>query len=377
MYPTRLSNSLANKAPVTNHGAASPSFTCPNTASHYAALTRKLLGDRLMFRCSLVVALLLCASVASAQQWAEKMFAERVYDFGGVARAAKVEHNFVITNPYKEDVHIASVRSSCGCTQPRIVNDTLKSHETGAVVAAFNTRAFTGQRGATVTVTFDRPRYAEVSLNVRGYIRTDVVLNPGQVNFGSVNTGEAAEKEIKVNYAGRDDWQITGVNANSPYLTAEVKELSRKRGRVSYNLDVKLKENAPIGYLQQQIVLLTNDQRSSEVPVNVEGLIVAELAVSPSSLMLGTVQSGQTVNKQIVVRGAKPFKIVEVRCDNSAFQFQTGDEAKTVHLVPVTYQAAGEPGKIHQKIEIVTDLEGGKTASLTALGQITAPLAGK
>jgi hypothetical protein len=329
-----------------------------------------------MFRCSLAVALSLCASIASAQQWAEKMFTERVYDFGGVARAAKVEHNFVITNPYKEDVHIASVRSSCGCTQPRIAKDTLKTYESGAIVAAFNTRAFTGQRGATVTVTFDRPRYAEVTLNVRGYIRTDVVLDPGQVNFGSVSAGQAAEKEIKVNYAGRDDWQITGVNANSPYLTAEVKELSRKRGRVSYLLDVKLKDNAPAGYLQQQLTLLTNDQRN-EVPVNVEGLIVAELTVSPSALMLGTVQAGQTVNKQIVVRGAKPFKIVEVRCDNSAFQFETGDEAKAVHLVPVKFQAAGEPGKIHQKIEIVTDLEGGKTASLTALGQIAAPLAGK
>lgn len=330
-----------------------------------------------MFRCSLAVALSLCVSVASAQQWAEKMFAERSFDFGSVARAAKVEHPFVITNPYKEDVHIASIRSSCGCTQPRIVNDTLKAHESGTVVAAFNTRAFTGQRGATVTVTIDRPRYAEVTLNVRGYIRTDVVLDPGQVNFGSVNSGEAADKQIRVNYAGRSDWQITGVNANSPYLTAEVKELSRTHGRASYALDVKLKENAPTGYLQQQIVLLTNDHRSSEVPVNVEGLIVAELAVSPSALMLGTVQTGQTVNKHIVVRGAKPFKIVEVRCDNSAFQFQTGDEAKAVHLVPVTFEAGNEPGKINQKIEILTDLEGGKSTSLTALGQITAPLAGK
>lgn len=330
-----------------------------------------------MFRSSLALALSLCASIASAQQWAEQMFTERDVDFGSVARAAKVEHAFVITNPYKEDVHITSVRTSCGCTQPRIEGDTLKSHESGKIVAAFNTRGFTGQRGATVTVTIDRPRYAEVTLHVRGYIRTDVVLDPGQVNFGSVGAGETADKQLRVNYAGRNDWKITGVNVNSPYLTADVKELSRNYGRVSYGLDVKLKDNAPAGYLQQQIVLLTNDHRSSEVPVNVEGLIVAELSVSPSALMLGTVQAGQKVSRQIVVRGAKPFKIIEVRCDNEAFSFQTSDETKTVHLVPVTFEAGNEPGKIHQQIEIVTNLPGDKSASLTALGQIATPLAGK
>lgn len=330
-----------------------------------------------MFRCSLAVAFTLCASVATAQQWAEKLFSERSFDFGPVARAAKVEHAFTIKNPYKDDIHIAAVRSSCGCTQPRIVNDTIKANEQGTVVAAFNTRAFTGKRGATVTVTIDRPQYAEVTLSVRGYIRTDVVLDPGQVNFGSVAEGQSAEKQIRINYAGRSDWKITGVNSPSPYLTATVKELNRAHGRANYELDVKLAEGAPTGYLQQQLVLLTNDRRSTEVPVSVEGLIMAELAVSPSALMLGNVPAGQSVKKQIIVRGAKPFKIVEIRCNNSAFSFELPSDAKAVHLVPLTYQAGAEAEKINQTIEIVTDLPGDKSASLTAFGQISAPLAGK
>src|SRR3954468_17879587 len=81
-----------------------------------------------MLRTGFALALCLSASVASAQQWAEKMFSERAFDFGSVAKAGKVEHQFVITNLYKDDVHIASVRSSCGCTQPRIGKDILKSH---------------------------------------------------------------------------------------------------------------------------------------------------------------------------------------------------------------------------------------------------------
>ena len=81
------------------------------------------------------------------------------------------------------------------------------------------------------------------------------------------------------------------------------------------------------------------------------------------------------MTKQLVVKGAKPFKILEVRCENDAFHFRTSDESKIVHLVPVTFEASSA-GKIAQQIEIVTDLGDRKTVTLSAIGQVTEPLAG-
>lgn len=329
-----------------------------------------------MFRITCTLAVILCAATASAQQWADKMFSERSVDFGGVPRAAKIEHEFVITNLYDEDVHIARVRSSCGCTKPRIVNDTLKSWEKGKIVAAFDTHAFTGQRSATLTVTFDRPQWAEVQLRVKGYIRTDVVLNPGEVNFGSVPEGEAREKTIRIRYAGRDDWKITDVTSNSPYLTATVEQADRSGGQIGYELAVKLADDAPAGYLNAQLILKTNGRRS-QFPVKVEGRIVPPLTVSPASLLLGTLEPGQQIKKQIVVKGAKPFKIVDVRCDGQGFEFKTSDEAKAVHLVPLEFKAPKKPGNFTCKIEIVTDLDGNQSVTLSAIGQVAAALAAK
>ena len=80
----------------------------------------------------------------------------------------------------------------------------LKTYEKGAIVAHFNTDSFLGQRGATLTVTIDQPFYAEVQLHVRGYIRSDVVVEPGSVQFGSIDQGTAAEQTVAVNYAGRE-----------------------------------------------------------------------------------------------------------------------------------------------------------------------------
>ena len=91
-------------------------------------------------------------------------------------RGAKAEFEFVFKNEYEEDVHIASVRTSCGCTTPRITKQTLKSLESAAIVATYNTRSFYGAKSATITVVIDKPFAAEVQLTVSGYIRSDVCL---------------------------------------------------------------------------------------------------------------------------------------------------------------------------------------------------------
>jgi hypothetical protein len=317
-----------------------------------------------------VALVLLGGSGSLAQDWANKMFDGLQHDFGTVARGAKVEHRFVLTNLYKEDIHISGVRSSCGCTSPEITRQTLKTYEKSEIIAKFNTHSFLGQKSATVTVTIDQPYFAEVQLQIAGYIRSDVVLSPGAVELGSVDQGKTAEKKIKVHYAGRDDWRITGVKSANPSLDATATEVSRGGGQVVYELAVRLKEGAPVGYVKEQLTVLTNDRRATSFPVDVQGKVVPELSVA-SSLMLGTLNPGQQVKKQIVVKGKTPFHILAVECDNPAFQFQVPSEAKSLHLVPFTFTAGETAGKVSQKIVIKTDLGDGPVLETTAYAQIT------
>jgi hypothetical protein len=308
-----------------------------------------------------VLAFALVVSASSpgwSQEWATKMFEATSHEFGSVARGAKAEYEFTFKNIYVEDVHVASVRTSCGCTTPVIKTPSLKTYDKGVILAVFNTPKFTGQRGATVTVTFDKPYYAEVQLQVAGYIRGDVVLNPGSAEFGSVDQGAPSEKTIAISYAGRDDWEIVDVKTANPHLSGKVVETSRGGGQVSYNLVVRIDENAPVGYVDDHLVLVTNDRSSTEVPVPVEGIVQAGIMVSPASLFMGVVQPGQKVTKQVVVKGNKPFRIVSVNCDGKDFQFDTSkDKApKELHLIPVTFVAGKEPGKVSKTIRIETDL---------------------
>lgn len=298
----------------------------------------------------------LMAAPCGAQEWARKMFETTSHDYGTVARGAKSEFRFVLTNIYKEDAHISSVRASCGCVTPEIVTkDAFKTWEKAEIVAKFNTRTFIGQRRATITVTFDKPFYAEVQLQISGYIRTDVVVDPGQVDLGEIDRGEGAEKTVKITYAGRSDWKILEVKSPNDSLESEVIEKSRANGRVAYELKVRLKDDAPSGLIEDQLTLVTNDRRAPQFPVIVQGRVVADVTLSPSQLYLGAVKQGEVVSKQLVVRGREAFKVLSVECEDSRFQFTIPDEAKTVHMIAVKFEAGTSGGKISQKLRVRTD----------------------
>jgi hypothetical protein len=285
------------------------------------------------------------------------MFKDYEHDFGSVAKGAKSEYQFVFENIYLEDVHIAGVRSSCGCTTPRVENANLKTYEKGAIVAHFNTDTFRGPRGATLTVTIDKPFYAEVQLHVKGFIHDDVVVEPGSVQYPSVDQGIAWDQKVVVSHSGQNNWEISEVKSTNPHITAKAVEIGRSYGRVSYELRVRIDADTPAGYLNDHLMLVTNDSQSAQMPVLVEGRVVPGITVSPASLFMGAVQPGQKVTKQLVVKGKTPFKIVSISCEDPAFQFDTSADqtAKELHMIPVTFVAGSDLGKITKSIKIETD----------------------
>lgn len=330
-----------------------------------------------MRRIAMIVLALLLPTGASGRaedNWAAKMFETTKHDFGTVARGAKAEFRFKLTNIYTEEVHIANVRTSCTCTDPAISQNTLKTYEESAIVAAFNTRSNQfGQRKATLTVTFDKPFFAEVQLQVGGYIRSDIVVEPGGVEFGTVDAAETAERQVKISYRGRLDWAIAEIRSSSDFVEAEAVEGQRVGDLVTYDMTVRLRPGAPAGYLNEELILVTNDARQAEVPVAIEGRIVSGLTVSPQSLFLGAIKPGQRVKKKLVVHAKRPFRVTGIDAgDDGAWEFTLPDEEKKAHLIWLTYTASDVEGRPNYKLRITTDLDGGTSAEVPASAVVEA-----
>lgn len=298
----------------------------------------------------------LFSGTASAQEWAQKMFSVTSHNFGTVAKDSKAEFRFTFRNVYKEDLHVVGVRTSCGCTSPVVTKHDLKTHETGEIVATFNTKKFTGQRGATLTVTFDKPYHAEVQLRVAGNIRGDVAFEPSFVDFGNVDLGKGAERTIRVIRSGGASWEIKDVRSANPNFEVQLSAPTRTGAQTLYDLVARLKDDAPAGYVNGQLILVTNDAVATQIPMDVEGRVVAAVTVSPQLLALGVVEPGASVTKNVVVRANRPFSVTGVVCPDGCLSCEPKAAPATVHILPVTFQAGPSAGKIERQLKITTDL---------------------
>jgi len=295
------------------------------------------------------------ASLAFAQDlnWAEKMFSELKHDFGTVARGADTRTYIYVTNIYEEDVSITNVGTTCGCTAAQPDKTLLKTHEKAAIEVKMNTVKFMRRKDSNVdvTMTFHGPQGAStrtVRVPITAYIRSDVVISPepGNADFGVVEAGVGGERRLEISYAGRENWSITNVRVPNPNVEANLTETYRGAGRVNYQLVVKLKDSAPLGAIQDQITLVTDDPGSPEVPVLVMGKIEPDIVVSPSTLPLGAMKPGESKEFRVVLRGKRPFAISQIHCNAADFfeVKQPTAEVKTVHIISfkVTAPASGD-----------------------------------
>jgi len=327
---------------------------------------------RSLFRLLLALGLFVpvLAQTASAQNWADKMFKEKTHDFRIVGRGTKCEYHFDFTNLFEEDVHVSKIRTSCGCTTPSLTKETLKTHETGSVVATFNTNTFIGQKSATITVVFDRPSYAEVQLKVSGFIRTDITFDPPEVNYGEIRSGQALEREVVITHSGNSNWEITDVRSHCGNLQVRLNPAERTRGMVRYRMSVRMDEAMPEGEIRERLTLISNDRDFPTTEMAVSGRVRPMVSVSPASVSLGTTAPNGSVNQNLVVRGEEPFEIRDVQCADDRFEFEVPVGEKKVHFVKLRFRGDGTSEPVSQEIRIVTSLAGNKSASCIVTGTI-------
>ena len=70
--------------------------------------------------CFLLRSGLVPAARAGASDWISLVFPDRTHDFGNVARGSQVRHAFAVVNRSNSEVHIASWRPKCGCTNVKV-----------------------------------------------------------------------------------------------------------------------------------------------------------------------------------------------------------------------------------------------------------------
>ena len=114
---------------------------------------------------------------------------------------------------------------------------------------------------------------------------------------------------------------------------------------------------------------MTNDTEAPQIPVDVEGRVVADVTATPMSLSLGALAPGQSITKNIVVCSKRPLKITGIVCDPS-FSFKLPEAANEIQVIQITFTAGQQPGKFVKKIRIKSDLGENAVPEVTCQGNV-------
>src|SRR5262249_22804976 len=147
---------------------------------------------------------------AQGAAWTDALFPESKHDFGMVPRGAKVKHDFPLVNRLGEPVTILGLRPSCGCTSGRASAATVAVGQTAVIEAEMDTRNFVGPKSTVLFVTLVTAsgREGEARLGVSSNILSDLVLNPGSIDFGTVRRGQAPTQLLTIERIKAPEWRF-------------------------------------------------------------------------------------------------------------------------------------------------------------------------
>ncbi|MGO9599717.1 MAG: DUF1573 domain-containing protein [Isosphaeraceae bacterium] len=306
--------------------------------------------------------------------WVASALPERAFDFGTVARGSRIRHTFYLANRTNQDIRISDWRTKCGCTDVRVGAKLIPPGTQTAIEATIDTSKFLGYKPSGLTLIFDQPSFVQVELNLTCFIRGDIVMSPGQIDFGIVRRAQKMPPAtLALTYAGgRSDWEVTKMKTQTSRVKAELRELSRTAdGQINFSLSATLQPGIPNGYFRDEITLLTNDQASPTIPISVVANVEGALAVTPSIINFGGVRSGQSISKTVLVRSAQPFTITRLSPSQEQLDpAETETGPRTVHQVKLTYKAPNQPGPQHAVLTIETDIKDEPPAQLKTFATV-------
>jgi hypothetical protein len=194
---------------------------------------------------------------------------------------------------------------------------------------------------------------------VQANSRDDVSVYPDSLSFGRIKRGTGALEQVKISFYGNTGWQITSVASDSNYIQPGVKVAQKDANEVTYQLSARIRADAPVGKWYTDVWVMTNNPVSPKIRIPLTVEIESSLSVSPSTVYLGQVKAGQEVERKVIVRGSKAFRITKLDgIDEQISVKESNAESKAVHVLTVQLRA-DKAGEINRTIRVFTDIPDG------------------
>lgn len=316
-----------------------------------------------MFRRHLLFAAIVLAAAGPALAQSPNLAIDSmVLDFGTVSQGRVVDAEFTLRNQGDATLEVRAVRPTCGCTVASFDSEVAPGG-TGKIHATLDTAGFKGPISKSLLVITNDPEKPSLNLVLKADVQPIIEVLPRPVvRFNTIQLHPVTEKVVVATELD-EPFKISKVVSNVPYVSAEVRTLEegeRVAGKQprQYEVAITLEEDAPVGPINAELTIATDNPKAKEVPVRVFGVVRALLQVTPTQLQFGQVEAAMEPGRHVVVvnnREQEPVEITGAEVNDPAFaaRVQTIEQGRR-YQVTVTVKPDASPGTRDANLTIRT-----------------------
>jgi len=298
------------------------------------------------------------------------------HDFGNIPDTQTVTHMFKFTNNTDKTVTILRASGSCGCTVPDLQKKSFKPGESGEMAVTFNPQTRRGPNPKAVNIEYSEPAGTpNTVVTINANVQPLVIIEPMKMYLNEVDAKTGHTAEITVS-GRKKDFSVTSVEKASEALDVTVGALREVQidGETfqQYPITVNIKPGTPIGEIQTELVIKTNEEKAASSNYVFFASVVGDIKSTPPKLTLRAFTPKVPFSNVVTLesRTNKPFKILSVDVDgrddmNLVADFEentiNGKNAYTIKLNGVTPDVMG---MITGEIVVKTDLPDNDTIRL-------------
>ena len=211
------------------------------------------------------------------------------HDFGTMDRNAHEYHTFEVRNDGDEPLTLTTGQTTCKCTSFAAGNNTVAPKQTVEVKLEWDAKTSEPQFEQSATLHTSDPRRREIHLSVHGRVIDTVRPESFDIHFSNASSNEAAKATVKIfAYRGNElivqkhellsADQAGWFNVSFEPLSAD--EVSKQPdAKAGVLMTVELKSGLPIGRIDQQIRLTTNQNPDAPVTIRVYGDVASDVSL--------------------------------------------------------------------------------------------------
>lgn len=250
-------------------------------------------------------------------------------DLGQVKPVDGIERIVEVRNTGTETLKVSQIKALCTCVEVATSSLVVKPGAAAsfAIQAMLSTYPSNEVKGKVRLYTNDAHQ-PERDITVRAAIVPEYVLEPAELNFGTLKAGESAAQTFVVRQNGDQALQVQRVEA-SEGLSVSLEEIRPKKEEGQdqpkrYAVAVTLEPGAPMGIFRGKVTVFTNCGRIPKAEVNVSAQVVGlSYSVTPKVLAFGTASPGDMLGT-FVVEGAG-ITVTEAQSDHDGLVLKVSE----------------------------------------------------